>query len=296
MSESGGDDLFRAPAAADVPAAVSGSKSVSATCLLTCCILFVTVAAAVFIAVHFARAPLFGPPGRFGGNIRHVSLALLNYHDTFDSFPPGTVAVPGLTVDQQFSWAVLTAPFIDGINSGRPKAEPRLHEGWASPYNRGLDLDVVKYFHDSDRPTPRADPWSGDFVGIAGMGADAAVLPDGHPRAGVFGYQRTTTLASITDGASNTMMLSTLMVPNHSIYAGGRETVRGFSQRPYLNGPDGIGSDGSRGVPVLLADGSVRALKPEVDPAVVEALATKAGGEKISKYRIFGNTTDGAGY
>jgi hypothetical protein len=47
---------------------------------------------------------------------------------------------------------------------------------------------------------------------------------------------------------------------------------------------------------VLLADGSVRALKPEVDPAVVEALATKAGGEKISKYRIFGNTTDGAGY
>ena len=284
MSDSGGADLFRAPAAAEPPAAVRGSKSVSATFLLTCCILFVTVAAAVFIAIGSARLPLFGPPGRFGGNIRHVSLALHNYHDTFDSFPPGTVAVPGLTVDQQFSWAVLTAPFIAGMNSGIPKAEPRLNEGWASPYNRGLDTEVVKYFHDSDRIAPRADPWSGDFVGIAGMGSDAAELPDGHPRAGVFGYGRTNTIASIVDGTSNTMMLSTLRIPNQSIYAGGRETVRGFSQRPYLNGPDGIGSDGGRGVPILLADGSVRALTPEVAPAVVEALATKAGGEQVPEY------------
>lgn len=284
MSKAGEDDLFQAPATTDPPVLQSGRKPVVASFLLTCCILFVTVAAAVSIFLFFARRPLFGPPGRFGGNIRQVATALHTYHDVFDSFPPGTVAAPGLSVDQRFSWAVLTTPPKGGLIKGRPKAKPRLNEGWASPHNRGLDFSVVKYFHDSYRIEPRADPWSGDFVGIAGLGSDAAELPEGHPRAGVFGYDRCTTIDSITDGRSNTMMLSTLKVSNRSIYAGGFDTVRGFSQRPYLNGPDGIGSDWPRGVPILLADGSVRSLKPEVAPAVVEALATKAGGERVPEF------------
>ncbi len=45
------------------------------------------------------------------------------------------------------------------------------------------------------------------FVGVAGVGDDAADLPVDHPRAGVFGNSRTTRLEDIHDGASNTLMV-----------------------------------------------------------------------------------------
>jgi hypothetical protein len=40
------------------------------------------------------------------------------------------------------------------------------------------------------------------YVGLTGVGADAATLPAGHPRAGLFGYDRVTRISSITDGTS----------------------------------------------------------------------------------------------
>ncbi|MFN5285366.1 MAG: H-X9-DG-CTERM domain-containing protein, partial [Planctomyces sp.] len=62
----------------------------------------------------------------------------------------------------------------------------------------------------------------------------------------------------------------------------GRETVRGFSRQPYLNGPDGIGAvAGTNAVQILLADGSVRSLSPAADATLIEALATKAAGDRV---------------
>ncbi|MFO0180058.1 MAG: H-X9-DG-CTERM domain-containing protein [Planctomyces sp.] len=37
-------------------------------------------------------------------------------------------------------------------------------------------------------------------------------------------------------------------------------------------------------VHVLMADGSVRALAVETDPQIIEALATKAGGEVVGDF------------
>jgi len=223
------------------------------------------------------------PRGRFGGGIFSVALALHHYHDVFDTLPPGTVFAPGLSPEQRFSWAILIEPYCDwGQRPG--KVEPRTHEGWNSPHNLRLDTYSVVQYRDPERDHERLGIFSGDLVGIAGLGGDAADLPEGHLRAGIFGYDRQTTFSSITDGLSNTMMLSTLNVSNRSIYAGGRDTVRGFSQRPYLNGPDGIGSVDRRGIPILLADASVRSLNSSVAPEVIEALATKAGGERVPEY------------
>ncbi|MHC4405052.1 MAG: DUF1559 family PulG-like putative transporter, partial [Planctomycetota bacterium] len=46
------------------------------------------------------------------------------------------------------------------------------------------------------------------YVGVAGFGPDAATLKPGHPRAGVFGYDRTMRLEDIADGASNTIAIT----------------------------------------------------------------------------------------
>ena len=46
------------------------------------------------------------------------------------------------------------------------------------------------------------------YIGIAGVGRDSPSLPEKHARAGVFGYDRKTRMADITDGAANTMMMA----------------------------------------------------------------------------------------
>ncbi|HEX6986670.1 MAG TPA: hypothetical protein VF170_14915, partial [Planctomycetaceae bacterium] len=45
--------------------------------------------------------------------------------------------------------------------------------------------------------------------------------------------------------------------------------------------PDGFGGPWKGGANLLLADGTVRLVSEEIDPAVLKALATPAGGEMI---------------
>ncbi|MCA9065981.1 MAG: DUF1559 domain-containing protein, partial [Planctomycetaceae bacterium] len=61
-------------------------------------------------------------------------------------------------------------------------------------------------------------------------------------------------------------------------------TIRGFSQQPYLNGPDEIGSPHQGIVQFAFADGSVRAISVNIDNGILEALATKAGGEVVPQF------------
>jgi hypothetical protein len=119
---------------------------------------------------------------------------------------------------------------------------------------------------------------------MAGVGKDAATLPNNDPKAGIFGYDRVCRIRDITDGTSNTIMITDASRPTASYLAGGKATIRGFSQSPYLNGPDGIGSPHRGVVQVVLADGSVRAISVDTDESVLEALATKAGGEVVGEF------------
>src|SRR5947209_12521813 len=48
-------------------------------------------------------------------------------------------------------------------------------------------------------------PGQTTYLGVAGVGPDAAARPPTDPRAGVFGFDRTTTIADITDGTSTTL-------------------------------------------------------------------------------------------
>ena len=118
------------------------------------------------------------------------------------------------------------------------------------------------------------------YLGVAGVGEDAAELPLSDCRAGFFGYDRKLSLKDIKDGAANTMAVAEA-VDGGPWTAGGRATVRGLATgRPYL-GEGGQFSAHHHGTNVLLADGSVRPLTALVSPQVFEALATIAGGEAI---------------
>jgi hypothetical protein len=63
--------------------------------------------------------------------------------------------------------------------------------------------------------------------------------------------------------------------------AGGRPTIRSLTKKPYIDGPDGLGGQHPNGCLFGMADGSVRFISKNVDPQVLEALMTIAGGERV---------------
>jgi prepilin-type processing-associated H-X9-DG protein len=123
------------------------------------------------------------------------------------------------------------------------------------------------------------------YVGIAGVGADAPSLATGHPRDGIFGYDRQTRMVDIADGTSTTMMLAETTFANGPWTAGGPATVRGLDQgrQPYLGLGRQFGGAHPGGAMVAFADGSVRFLPETIAPTVFEAIATIAGGEVIAE-------------
>lgn len=113
------------------------------------------------------------------------------------------------------------------------------------------------------------------FVGIAGVGRNAAALPKSDLLAGMFGWKRSVAVSDVADGLSNTWMISGVQ-ENFGAWAGGGEaTVRGVGEDGLLiGGPEGFGIGDADSMPILLADGSVRELSAKTDRTVIRALAT----------------------
>jgi hypothetical protein len=211
-------------------------------------------------------------------NIFCHGLACHNHHDVADCFPSGTVTDSAESVSERLSWMYSLLPYMEYSDLQRRMDGLR---GWRDAANReGLNTRLphaISLLQQIDRQYAS----SGDYVAIGGIGADAAELPKDHPRAGVFGYSRRVKIPEIRDGTANTMMFATCDVPTISMFAGGAETIRCLTQKPYFGGPDHLGLPGGRGCQVSLADGSSRTLSPDIDPRILEALATMNGGEQV---------------
>lgn len=235
-------------------------------------------------------------------NLKQIGLGLHNYCDTNGSFPSAAIANKDLSCGKRLSWMVDTLPYIEqiGVTINRKK-------GWQDEANiipkfygvgdkeppRPLELKLFRC--PADRTVSPANAASlTNYVGITGVGPDAAELVLGYPGAGFFGCDRKLKLGDIKDGTANTLMVAETNVANGPWTAGGFPTVRGLDLAggPYLGagGQFGSGHRSCRGwfspMPtvityVVYADGSVRGLTDSVSPSVFEALATIAGGEEI---------------
>jgi prepilin-type processing-associated H-X9-DG protein len=223
-------------------------------------------------------------------NLLQLSLGLIQYSVSYDSFPAGTVVNGRLPPERRLSWLVAVWAFIDQWL-------------WLLDWSQPWDADANRITRGrgvGEGPTPvgrlpaltcPAAAGAGDermpgwtwYVGVAGVGRDAPTLPLGHPRAGVFGYDRRTRPGDIRDGASNTLLLAETGFANGPWTAGGAATVRGLDpgRQPYVGRGRQFGGTHGGGVMVALADGSVRFLDESIDPRVFEALATVAGGEPV---------------
>jgi prepilin-type processing-associated H-X9-DG protein len=226
-------------------------------------------------------------------NLKQIGLGLHNYHSAYDCFPAGTVANPSLPPGRRLSWLTVLTGFIEQIFFLFD-----FHEPWDVPPNRapmarGVDTPPAPAGENRLLQCPSSGhhskaaangPGLTTYVGIAGLGPDAATLPKGDPRCGVFGYDRATATSEITDGTSATMMVVETNTGNGPWTAGGPPTLRAVdpARRPYIGRGRPFGGIHPGGANVLMADGSVRFIKASIDPHVIEAISTIAGGEVMT--------------
>lgn len=230
-------------------------------------------------------------------NLKQIALGLHDYADTNPvgyraAFPAGTVPNAALRPEQRLSWVVALLPFVEQDNVYRGL---RLADEWDAEGNLPATQTPLKVMHCPDwgREAAPSPAYLTAYLGVTGVGPDAATLPPGDRRAGAFGQDRRTALADITDGTSNTLLVLESARDNGPWARGGPATLRGLgpAERPYLGAGRPFGgthfaenSVFGRGKPVgcnaAMADGSVRFLREAVSPEALEALATVAGGDE----------------
>ena len=226
-------------------------------------------------------------------NLHQIGIALHSWHDATGHFPRATVSNPRLPPEKRLSWMVAIFPYtMSGYKSllneekpwDDPENNPPRRQFWHHRMQEELYGDVEVFFCPARSHTTSPDSaCTTDYVGITGVGADAAEFPLSDPRAGFFGYDRQISMKDIKDGTANTMAV-TEVLDGGPWTAGGHPTVRGLADdgRPYL-GEGGQFASLHGKINVLFADASARPFAAALSPEVFEAMATIAGGERIGE-------------
>jgi Tfp pilus assembly protein PilE len=232
-------------------------------------------------------------------NLKSHGFAIHNYHDQHNHFPPGTMPNAALPPEERLSFHVALVPYIEASPLYKliAKAEP-----WDSPANVAAVADYTAWLYrcpswtsgPKDAPLHLAGHLAfTNYVGVAGVGADAATRPVGAPGVGMFGYDRTLKKDDAKDGLENTLLVVETGRNVGPWIRGGPSTARAVevADAPLAGIDRAFGGTHLRrtwtfqiradGFNVLLADSAVRFTKPDIAPEVLAALATVAGGEEI---------------
>jgi len=249
----------------------------------------VLVLAGIIVLLLVLVLPAVNKMGPCGGNVvacanhlKYIGLALHNYADTHTQFSAGTIPNPSVAPNQRLSWLVELLPYLEEDALYRQFDQ---NAAWNGEANHALSHSTLRIFH---CPALKANPWETPYVGIAGVGSDAANRSFGDPKIGLFGYDRRITFADAKDGTSYTLMVLETTRNTDSWARGGFTTVRGVipEDKPYVGAGRPFGGIHVAGSNALMMDGSVWTLPDRISPEVVEALATIAGGEKITVDQI----------
>lgn len=264
-------------------------------------------------------------------NMKQYGLAMHNHHDTFKALPWGAVAwFPSGAKTK--SWPADIWPFLE--QSALYKNYDKTKHFFESPNignstNTPCATTVEAYYCPSDRSDAL---WTVDpnytrvrMNYVVNMGDPTASSPGNtapfsrmNTNNNTFESTKQTRMANVTDGLSNTFLMSEIILPLNDNDADGRGDVWGsdngaggwgFStdRTPNSTSPDavnsgcvnapnlpctpvtGIGS--TRGVPrsrhpggvnAAMIDGSVRFVSETIDLSVFKALGSSQGGEVVS--------------
>jgi hypothetical protein len=216
-------------------------------------------------------------------------------------FPPGAFKRPavfrsGRDPSQRVSWMAGLLPFL-----GRQDLYNFINfdHSWRDPSNWIAGRTLVPEFLDPRFPDGSRRLINPDmpfelaathFVGIAGVGLDAADYAADDPRydlkRGILGYESSRGLKEVDHGLSNTVLM--IEVPHDGPagvtpwIAGGGSTLRGVPDKnsiaPFVLSTDrdgkGIRYKDERGTYAVMADGSVRFISAKISDDVFKAMCT----------------------
>jgi hypothetical protein len=216
---------------------------------------------------------------RCENNLRLFGAALSDFAEHHQALPPGTVVLPGVPPEDRLSWHAYLLDHYPRADLSRAVARD---QPWTAEPNQTAGRSFLLLMVCPTltlRPTPADQPALTNYVGLAGIGPDAATRPP-NPRAGLFRYDEPTPWAATEGRRANTVMLGETGRDVGPWLRGGPSTVRGLdpARPPYL-GPEGQFGGGHPSVGNFLnADGSLRVLRDDIAPDVLEKLVGIADG------------------
>ncbi|WP_020468762.1 DUF1559 domain-containing protein [Zavarzinella formosa] len=263
-------------------------------------------------------------------NLKQWGLGFHNYHDSNGKLPLGAVSSP-----LRQTWIPFMFPYIE--QTGLANKYDFTKNFYESPnidfnvYTGALCQKVPLYYCPSDRPGALATNSSPGYYRVrvnyaiswGNVTRSATTIPVPSSSFGIFGYDsqdntanpRQTPFAAITDGLSNTALMSEILVgkgdddvdnrgdmtnddhagpgfmtlntPNSSVSDVNTCQTYTDPAMPCVNGGNRQMAARSRhtgGVNVLLADGSVRFAPKSISSGIWSALGTMSGGEPSSNF------------
>jgi len=197
-----------------------------------------------------------GPPAermRSANNLKQLLLALHSHHDTHDHWPADSRDKDGKPL---LSWRVHILPYIEQENLYR---QFKLNEPWDSEHNKKLIPLMPKVL----RSPRQADSLKDRTTYLAPLGPGF-----------IWDDPNGVRMSKITDGLSNTIALVEADDDRAVIWTKPEDiTIDRKNPTAGLLGHYG------EAFHVGIADGSVRFVKKSIDPTVLWALFTRAGGE-----------------
>jgi prepilin-type N-terminal cleavage/methylation domain-containing protein/prepilin-type processing-associated H-X9-DG protein len=215
-------------------------------------------------------------------NLKQVGLALLNYHDTYNIFPPSYVPSGPEIV---WGWGLLILPQMENQALYDAIDPVRWGGGGGNPVHRAdqnadLRVRVPGYRCPSDPHRPDTNP---NFAGTGQAGASNYVISEGVAAYDTGAQHTSHTLADILDGTSNTMLVGERDTWRHvgAIWPGRQNSTAATGFRslypPSFQGNDHwnspgciryvISSEHPGGVNVVFCDGSVHWLSSSIEAA-----------------------------
>jgi prepilin-type processing-associated H-X9-DG protein len=192
------------------------------------------------------------------------------------TYPPGTIPNSRLKPERRLSWEVNLLPGL-----GQDEAYKRfdLAKGWDDETNKEAIVAIIPAFACPTKYVAPAtgSPQANPYIGMAGIGIDAPLLPASDPRSGFFRYDEPTKLSMLVRGVSNTITILETARDTGPWPAGGRPTVRGLdtSEASYI-GPGLQFGGHPGGCNAAFADGSVRFRSNSISSNILERLVALA--------------------